>query len=76
MSTQIAVRLPDDVVASVDELVASGEVRSRAELVTQAVRRDLRRRRAIADLEKMRDVDPERASYEEWLKTRSIPTID
>ena len=34
MSRQIAVRLPDELVAYVDEAVAAGRVKSRAELVT------------------------------------------
>lgn len=38
MSTQIAVRLPDDVVAYVDELVHDGSAPSRAEVVAQALR--------------------------------------
>lgn len=46
MSIQIAVRLPDDLVRFVDELVASGQARSRAAVVTNALERE--RRRAIA----------------------------
>jgi Arc/MetJ-type ribon-helix-helix transcriptional regulator len=55
MTTQIAVRLPDDVVESLDRLVRSGEAPSRADVVTRALRRELRRRRAIADLERLGD---------------------
>lgn len=51
MSTQIAVRLPDELVRYVDEAVASGRVRSRAELVARLIERDARRQRAEADLE-------------------------
>jgi Arc/MetJ-type ribon-helix-helix transcriptional regulator len=40
MSTQIAVRLPDELVAYVDRAVAEGRVRSRAELVTRLIERD------------------------------------
>jgi Arc/MetJ-type ribon-helix-helix transcriptional regulator len=46
MSKQIAVRLPDELVAFVDEVVASGQARSRAGVVTRALERE--RRRAIA----------------------------
>jgi Arc/MetJ-type ribon-helix-helix transcriptional regulator len=46
MSKQIAVRLPDDLVAFVDEVVGSGRQRSRAAVVTRALERE--RRRAIA----------------------------
>lgn len=47
MSTQIAVRLPDDLVAFVDEVVGSGAERSRAAVVTRALERE--RRRAVAE---------------------------
>jgi Arc/MetJ-type ribon-helix-helix transcriptional regulator len=46
MSRQIAVRLPDELVDFVDELVDSGAGRSRAAVVTQALERE--RRRAVA----------------------------
>jgi Arc/MetJ-type ribon-helix-helix transcriptional regulator len=46
MSKQIAVRLPDELVDFVDELVDSGVVRSRAVVVSQALERQ--RRRVIA----------------------------
>jgi Arc/MetJ-type ribon-helix-helix transcriptional regulator len=46
MSKQIAIRLPDDLVAFVDELVESGRDRSRAGVVTRALERE--RRRVVA----------------------------
>ena len=46
MSKQIAVRLPDDLVDFVDEIVDSGGGRSRAAIVTRALERE--RRRVIA----------------------------
>jgi Arc/MetJ-type ribon-helix-helix transcriptional regulator len=46
MSRQIAVRLPDELVDFVDSVVAHGEQRSRAAVVTRALERE--RRRAIA----------------------------
>jgi Arc/MetJ-type ribon-helix-helix transcriptional regulator len=46
MSKQIAVRLPDELVDFVDDVVNSGAGRSRAAVVTQALERE--RRRAIA----------------------------
>ena len=55
MSTQIAVRLPDDLVAYVDQAVASGRVRSRAELVARLIARDARRHRAEQDLQRLTD---------------------
>jgi Arc/MetJ-type ribon-helix-helix transcriptional regulator len=47
MSKQIAVRLPDDLVDFVDEIVDSGTARSRAIVVTRALERE--RRRALAE---------------------------
>jgi Arc/MetJ-type ribon-helix-helix transcriptional regulator len=46
MSKQIAVRLPEDLVAFVDETVRSGGAASRAVVVTRALERE--RRRAVA----------------------------
>jgi Arc/MetJ-type ribon-helix-helix transcriptional regulator len=46
MTTQIAVRLPDELVEFVDRTVASGDARSRASVVSRALERE--RRRAIA----------------------------
>lgn len=53
VSTQIAVRLPDELVAYVDEAVASGRARSRAELVARLLARDARRHRAEQDLRRL-----------------------
>lgn len=53
MSTQIAVRLPDELVAYVDQAVASGRVKSRAELVTRLLERDARQQRAEDDLQRL-----------------------
>lgn len=46
MTTQIAVRLPDDVVKFMDQLVRKGKAPSRAAFVAQALEHE--RRRAIA----------------------------
>lgn len=51
MSTQIAVRLPAELVCYLDDQVAAGGASSRADLVARLLRRDLRRHRALADLE-------------------------
>jgi Arc/MetJ-type ribon-helix-helix transcriptional regulator len=53
MSTQIAVRLPDELVAYVDQAVADGRVKSRAELVSRLIARDARRQRAEEDLQRL-----------------------
>ena len=47
MSTQIAVRLPDDLVAFVDDLVRHGDAASRAAVVTQALERERRRKLSL-----------------------------
>lgn len=49
MSTQIAVRLPDEVVSFLDRTVAAGKAPSRAALVTVAVEREMRRQAAEQD---------------------------
>jgi Arc/MetJ-type ribon-helix-helix transcriptional regulator len=46
MSKQIAVRLPDELVDFVDDVVESGAERSRARVVARALERE--RRRAVA----------------------------
>jgi Arc/MetJ-type ribon-helix-helix transcriptional regulator len=51
MSKQIAVRLPDDLVDFVDEIVDSGAGRSRAAVVTRALERERRRVLARRDAE-------------------------
>lgn len=49
MSKQIAVRLPDDLVKFVDEVVGSGLGGSRAAVVTRALERERRRMVAMRD---------------------------
>ncbi|WP_110007685.1 ribbon-helix-helix domain-containing protein [Geodermatophilus normandii] len=49
MSTQIAVRLPEELVAFIDQLVADGRAPSRAAVVSQALRRQQRREIAARD---------------------------
>jgi Arc/MetJ-type ribon-helix-helix transcriptional regulator len=51
MSKQIVVRLPDELVAFIDELVDSGAERSRAAVVTLALTRERRRVIAAHDAE-------------------------
>jgi Arc/MetJ-type ribon-helix-helix transcriptional regulator len=51
MSKQIAVRLSDDLVEFVDEVVRSGRQRSRAAVVTRALDRERRRTIAARDAE-------------------------
>ncbi len=49
MSKQIAVRLDDDLVEFVDEIVGSGRQRSRAAVVALALERERRRMAAARD---------------------------
>jgi Arc/MetJ-type ribon-helix-helix transcriptional regulator len=51
MSKQIAVRLSDELVDFVDEVVVSGASRSRAAVVTRALERERRRMVAARDAE-------------------------
>jgi Arc/MetJ-type ribon-helix-helix transcriptional regulator len=49
MTTQIAVRLPEDLVRFVDQLVSDGRAPSRAAVVSQALERERRREVAARD---------------------------
>ncbi len=51
MSTQIAVRLPDEMVKFLDCVVAAGRAPSRAAVVTSAIEREMRRLLAERDVE-------------------------
>lgn len=55
MSTQIAVRLPDEMVAFLDRTVATGKAPSRASLVVAAVEREMRRQAAEQDAQVLRE---------------------
>jgi Arc/MetJ-type ribon-helix-helix transcriptional regulator len=58
MAKQIAVRLPDDLVAFVDDLVGSGAERSRAAVVSRALERERRRAIAARDAEILAKAGP------------------
>lgn len=53
MSKQIAVRLPDELVDFIDDVVESGFERSRAAVVTRALERERRRLIAAKDAERL-----------------------
>lgn len=59
MSKQIAVRLPDELVDFVDEIVGSGAGRSRAAVVTQALERERRRALATRDAQILARTGPD-----------------
>lgn len=50
MTTQITVRIPEELVAFVDAEVARGKASSRADAVTRALLRERRRQAALADV--------------------------
>jgi Arc/MetJ-type ribon-helix-helix transcriptional regulator len=51
MSTQITARLPDDLVAFMDELVAKEQATSRADVIARALTDERRRLRVQRDVE-------------------------
>lgn len=55
VSTQIAVRLPDEMVAFLDRTVATGKAPSRAALVAAALEREMRRQAAERDAQLLRE---------------------
>jgi Arc/MetJ-type ribon-helix-helix transcriptional regulator len=68
MSKQIAVRLPDELVEFVDEVVNSGSGRSRAAVVTRALERERRHMVAARDAEILArtGLDPKLAGLAEY----------
>ena len=50
MTRQIAVRLDEELVRFVDDEVAQGRARSRADLLSRAIQRERRRRQAEQDV--------------------------
>ena len=74
MSKQIAVRLPDDLVAFVDEVVGAGGERSRAAVVTRALERERRRVLAERDAQILSQAgpDPELAGLAEHAARTSL----
>jgi Arc/MetJ-type ribon-helix-helix transcriptional regulator len=77
MSTQITVRLPDDLVEYIDRLVASGRDPSRAATVARALERERRREIAENDarIYAKAAAATELDDLAEWA-TRHAPAID
>ena len=71
MNVQVSVRLDERLVERLDDLVRSGEARSRAEVVESALERELRRRLYAKDVAVYsRDgEDPETDDFLEWTRT-------
>ncbi len=59
MTKQIAVRLPDDLVDFLDEVVGSGKAGSRAAVVTRALERERRRSVAMRDAQILAAAGPD-----------------
>jgi Arc/MetJ-type ribon-helix-helix transcriptional regulator len=59
MSKQIAVRLPEELVAFIDALVESGSEQSRAAVVARAIARERRRRIAMQDAQVLAQRGPD-----------------
>lgn len=78
MTTQIAVRLPDDLVDYIDGLVEGREVKSRADFVARAIRREQRHRLALADAEIYRRLgeDPELMAIVEYQSKHPLKLDD
>jgi Arc/MetJ-type ribon-helix-helix transcriptional regulator len=71
MTTQIAVRLPDEMVAFLDRTVATGKASSRAALVAAAVEREMRRQAAEQDVQALRQhgADDDLDDLVQWSNT-------
>ena len=77
MTKQIAVRLPDDLVDFLDQLVSRGDEPSRASVVARALTREKQRLGALNDVEILKRVgeDPELVAFAEST-SRSRPELD
>lgn len=77
MSTQIAVRLPDQIVEELDALVASGLAPSRTSVVEAALRKELRQYIYAREAELLASLSPDEdlEAMHEWV-ARNRPAID
>lgn len=78
MSTQITVRLPDDLVAFVDDLVSRDVAPSRAAVVSRALERERRRKIAERDaaILSASPNDPDLDSLAEHASRTSLADLD
>ena len=78
MSTQIAVRLPDDLVAFIDDLVSHGVAPSRAAVVSRALERERRRKIAERDAAILAKsaTDPDLDALAEFAARTSLADLD
>ena len=66
MSKQIAVRLPDELVDFIDDLVRTREGKSRAAVVVRALERERRRAVAERDAQILAAVGDDRGAQRDW----------
>jgi Arc/MetJ-type ribon-helix-helix transcriptional regulator len=78
MSTQIAVRLPDDIVEFIDRLVQRGAATSRAAVVVRALERERRREVAARDAAILAKIgsDPDLDSLAEYAARTPLNNLD
>ncbi len=77
MTTQIAVRLPDDIVKYIDQEIADGTASSRAAVVLRALKRDKRHQDAEHDARiYAADQSEEFADFHAWAAAHRSPDID
>ncbi|HEY8828288.1 MAG TPA: hypothetical protein VIM17_11080 [Jatrophihabitantaceae bacterium] len=78
MSKQIAVRLPDDIVEFIDQLVEHGQASSRAVVVARAVDRERRRETAARDAAILAraGADPDLDSLAEYAARMPLADLD
>lgn len=79
MSKQIAVRLPDDIVEFIDELVSTGKGRSRADVVSRAMARERRRTRSERDAEilaRLKETGESDDELDAWVRHASRTPLD
>jgi Arc/MetJ-type ribon-helix-helix transcriptional regulator len=78
MTVQIAVRLPDELVEFLDELVASGRFESRAAIVSRELKRFQRRIIAERDAESYRTQGdyPDLAGLADHIARNPVPVED
>jgi len=74
MSTQIAIRLPDEIVAFLDRLVAEKKAASRAEVVARALEHERRREMAARDAAILADAgeDPDLAGLIRYMTRNPV----
>jgi Predicted transcriptional regulators containing the CopG/Arc/MetJ DNA-binding domain and a metal-binding domain len=75
MTTQIAVRLPEEMVSELDKLIATGEATSRASVIEQALRRELRRYLYEREATILANAEPD-PEMDAWMSRYSQEPLD